>query len=272
MHAGKLQNRLASKCPASTLRERKHDDGKHYAPIAEQLAAFVQQKENLLAHLRDDHKQGPKSEPFDEDKAWRHLTYLAEAYFWRPIRKQKTLLPSQRVDRLDDLTKALGEARSLVNRAMKDDVGFDLFRGCCLEAGISPEPPQGFSDHHDWQFCIMNQVKLIKEVATGLAALETAARRATREARAVPKQVGVPRGRGVLPLDYTIGLAACYWRNTGVEPVIGPGRFAEFVEKFLIAVGRCNDTSNDYVVEAFKYQTRKNAAKFATFFLGSWRE
>jgi len=223
-----------------------------YAPIAEQLAAFDRHRPNLLGHLSKAHKRGPKSAPFDETSAWRHLTYLAETYFMRPIRKQETLLPSRRIDRLDDLAKALRKAHRLVDSAMKDDVGDDLFRGWCVEA---KEPPQGLNDD-DWPFRIINQ---IKEVATGLATLKAAAQRAARD---VPRKgAGTPPGFRILPWDYIIGLAECYRRNTGVEPIMGPGPFAEFVEEFLVAVGRGNDTKNDYVVEAFKYQTRKNAAK-----------
>ena len=46
---------------------------------------------------------------------------------------------------------------------------------------------------------------------------------------------------------------------------MGAGRFAQLVEEFLTALGRGDDISKDYVVEAIKYarkQERKNPSMF----------
>jgi len=228
-----------------------------YAPIAGQLTAFKQHRRDLLARLRNAYDRGPKSGPFDEVGAWRHLTYLAQQYFWRPIRKP--LLPSLRATRLDDLAKALRKARHLVEKAMPDDVGDDLYHGWC-EANITPGSPQGLKD----RTLLFRIVDEIRAAATGLANLEAAAQRAAQTLRTVPKKKGAQRGRGILPPDYILGLGACYRRNTGLEPDIDAKPFADFVEEFLKAVGRTDDTSNDYVFEAIKYahrKRRKNATK-----------
>jgi hypothetical protein len=46
--------------------------------------------------------------------------------------------------------------------------------------------------------------------------------------------------------------------------MMGAGPFAKLIEKFFIAIGRGDDTKQDYVFEALKYQrkqARKNPAK-----------
>ena len=50
-----------------------------------------------------------------------------------------------------------------------------------------------------------------------------------------------------------IALKALYRRSTGLEPRKGVGPFKELVETFLGAVGRGDDTKQDYVIEALKY-------------------
>jgi len=151
----------------------------HYAPIAGQLAPFDQHKNALLTHLHKAYKRGPKSEPFDAEKAWRHLTLLAEAYFWRPIRGRETLLPARRVGRLRDLATALSRAHSLATKAMQDDVGDDLFRAWVIGANIPLNCGDG----------LVRVVNEIEDVVASLATLEAAAARAARD---VPTKAGAP--------------------------------------------------------------------------------
>lgn len=214
-----------------------------------ELAEFERHKQNLLDLLRKVHGGGPKSEPFDEDTSWRTLTYAAVWYIRRPEIAQKAVLPSRRVERLRDLAKALGRARNMTKKAMQDDVGLDLFRGWCAEANTSPS---------DASSTLTSFANRIKKVMGDLTAIEAAASRAARE---VPVKAGPPRGTGILSMHDILTLKKVYRRSTGLEPIMAAGTFADFVEEFLTAVGRRDDTSQDYVVEALKYvrkQLRKN--------------
>jgi hypothetical protein len=229
------------------------------APFAAELAAFERHKKTLLDILRKVHGGGPKSEPFDEEDSWRALTHAAIWYFRRPEIKQKTMLAARRVARLDDLAKALGRARHEANKAMQDDVGWDLFRGWCAEANTSPAWAVLNADGSSVLTPIANQ---FKKVVAGLTALEAAVSRAARD---VPTNAGPPRGAGTLPMDDIIALQEVYRRSTGLTSYMGAGpSFVELVDEFLIAIGRGDDTAQDYVVEALKYarkQARKNPGK-----------
>ena len=107
---------------------------------AAQLASFEQHKTALLDILRKAHGGGPKLNQFDEQPAWRGLTRAAGWYFKRSTLKQRTLLPARRVERLQDLAKALSRARGIAHKAVQDDVGIDLFRGWWIETERSTIP------------------------------------------------------------------------------------------------------------------------------------
>lgn len=228
------------------------------APFAAELAAFERHKKPLLDVLRKVHGGGPKSEPFDEEDSWRALTRAAIQYFRGPEIKQKTMLAARRVERLNDLAKALGRARHEAHKAMQDDVGWDLFRGWCAETNTSPALADLNADGSSVLTPFANQ---FKKVVGGLTALEAAAHRAAGDVRT---KAGPPRGTGILPMDDIIALAAVYRRSTGLNPNMGAGPFAQLAEEFLTAIGRGDDTAQDYVVEALKYarkQARKNPGK-----------
>jgi hypothetical protein len=189
-------------------------------------------------------EHSPKSGPFDEDSSWRALKHAAIGRFRRS--KFKTVLPGRRGERLRDLKNALGRARDKVEKAMHDDVGIDLFRGWCAEGNISWAV---FRDHGS------SVLTRFEEVTASLAALETAASRAARDHRT---KAGPPRETGILPPGDISALAQVYQRSTGQTPIMGAGH--QFVEEFLTAVGRGDDTSKDYVFEALK-SARKHARK-----------
>lgn len=217
------------------------------------LAAFYQHKNDLLNNLRELHGRGPKSEPFDEDKAWRALIRAAQWYCRRPKIRQKTVSPARRVERLHDLAKALGRAHKMAHRALQDDVSTDLFRGWCAAANTSSAASGALNADR-----LTRIAEEITEVVGSLATLEAAASRAARN---VPTKPGPTRGTGMLTMHDMNALEGVYQRSTGLKPNIGPGPFAQFVEDFLTAIGRGDDTSRDYVVEALKYarkQARKN--------------
>jgi hypothetical protein len=217
-----------------------------------ELASFERHKTALLDILRKAHAGGPKSKPFDEQPAWRELISAAAWYFRRPIINQKTLLPGRRVERLRELAKALRRAQDLAQKAVQDDVGIDLFRGWCAETKRNIPPSEQELD------AIASE---ITQAVAALAALKAAADRAAQGAR---KKAGRPSGAGVLSMDDIITLKRLFQRSTGREPRAGP--FVQLVEEFLVAVGRADDTKQDYVVEALKYadkQARKQRAQHA---------
>lgn len=216
-----------------------------------QLPEFERHKRVLLDILRKVHGGGPKkSEPFDEVETWHALLRCASSYFKRPIIKQKRLLPARRVEQLRDLASALDHARRLADKARQDDVGVDLFRGWCAEANIHMGSEQIMNDE--------GVLAVLDEITAAVACLTTLGAAARRAARDIPTKAGPLRGTGILSMDDIIGLMAIYRRSTGLKPGIGAGPFAELVEEFLIAVGRGDDTAEDYVVEALKYARRQS--------------
>ena len=223
-----------------------------YSPFPSELAAFEKHKKELLDGLRKVHEGRPKSEPFDEYSAWLDLKGAANWYFQRL--KQKPMLPGRRVERLGDLAKTVGRAHDVVQKAMQDDVGHDLLRGWYDDADITPG-----SDPMDGLTNTTRFIDGIRGVLANLATLKAVASKAIRD---VPRRAGAPRGTGILSLHDIQALQHVYRRNTGQLPILGHGPFAEFVQDFLTAVGRADDTSQDYVVEALKY-ARKRRKKHA---------
>ena len=221
-----------------------------------EFAEFERHKKNLLDYLRGAYELGPKSKTFDDDYWWHRLRGAAVWAFRRPKIKQRTVLPARRKERLRDLAKAVRRARGIAEKAMQDDVGWDLFSGWCAEANITP------ASADDGRLRIFDE---IKKAVAGLATLEAAANRAARD---LHTKAGSPSGTGILPMDDLNALMAVYRTSTGLEPNMSARPFAELVENFLTAVGRAEDsTKQDYVVEALKYakkRARKEAQRSAT--------
>ncbi len=203
------------------------------APDDARIAEFDKHKKTLLGMLRNQYERGPKSNPFDEDKAWRSLTGLARFYFELGNVKQKTVPAWERRERLRDIAKNLRPARRLVDRIMQLDVGSDLYSAWCeVNAYFKGDPNE------------LEPIKVFDPVRTknefdkivaGLATLEAAASRAADNARATKQ--GTP---AILPRDEIWQLAALYRNSTGSIPGAGDGPFAEFVVEVLIAQGRYN--------------------------------
>jgi hypothetical protein len=219
------------------------------AAIEADLAAFDQHKNDLLNILRDVHERGPKSEPFDADKSWLNLTTLASVYVWRKAAKQQMkheIIPAvDRKARLHELTKALGRARRLVNRAMRDAVGDDLYSAWWDKE--DPPPTRVVVHNEDGSLSLVDNDEDddFKEAVAGLAALETAALRAADD---VPTRGGRP---AILPREEIEALAAVYRNRTGSKPGSGDGPFARLVFGFLIALGR-DDIADESVIDAIK--------------------
>jgi hypothetical protein len=195
------------------------------AEIEKRLAAFEQHKIGLLDHLQKVYNRGPKPNAFDADESWRGLTHWAGIYLWLARVKQEIVLPAARVARLRGLATALGRARRMAEKAMRDDVGDDLFSAWC-EANVRDDlVPTG-------PLTLVRIDHEFDKVIAGLAALETAAIRAADE---VLKGRGRPKGTAILPGDFIEGLAEVYQKSTGSKPGAGDGPFAQFVYEFLTA-------------------------------------
>jgi hypothetical protein len=171
--------------------------------------------------------------------------------------KQETMPAADREARLRELAKGLGKARGITDKAMRDDVGGDLF-SAWWEG--TDEPLSVVRD--DDGSIVRTADELFKEAVAGLAALETAALRAAGEAHEERTRHRGPR-RGTVPPDCIDTLWVLYRGSTGVEPGAGHGPFVRFVRAFLAAI-RAN-ISEDYVVELVKdarSRVRANSIKW----------
>jgi hypothetical protein len=203
------------------------------AAIEAGLVEFDRHKKELLTILRDAYDRGLKPEPFDEDKTWSHLTSLARIHYWQARVKQETMPVADREARLRELAKALGKARGVTDKAMQDDVGDDLL-SAWLER--TDEPRASVVRNDDGSFALVRIAdEMFKEAVAGLAALETAARRAASEAREQRAGHSGPK-RATMLLDYIGTLAALYRDSTGAKPGAGLGPFVRFVCAFLAAI------------------------------------
>ena len=121
-----------------------------------------------------------KSELFDADQAWSRLTSLAESYFWNAKAKQEEMPSAKRVARLLELAKALGHARTMIDRAMQDQVG-DLLRASWWEGTNGcAKVDRFFQGYGDGRYVdVQHKFKRVVETEVArLAALEAAATRA----------------------------------------------------------------------------------------------
>jgi hypothetical protein len=197
------------------------------SPIAAECATFDAHKKILLGKLHNGYKLGPKANPFDATRSWRDLTELAKSYFLDLRTKQETMAESDCVKRLHTLARALRHARNLVDRAMQDDVGAELFRAWLDVEQITKDSPINPE-------VLILAADRMKEAVAGLATLETTARTATVRADVLSK-TGRP---ALLPRDCIQGLARVYRKSTGAKPGRGAGPFADFAYQFMTAVGQ----------------------------------
>jgi hypothetical protein len=226
------------------------------------LDAFDQHKEELLDGLRR-----VTCKPFDEDKAWRRLTFLAGHYFWRERVKQEITKPSDRKKRLRQIANALERACARISEAKQSDIGDDLYSAWL---GEDPTPTRFIVRNDDGSLALVGNNDFEKAVA-GLAELEAAARRAVGVVRT---KDGRPKGDAVLPWGFIEVLATEYRETTGATPRAN-SFFAEFVTRFLIALGRYNDQfakgkrtigalKDDSVIDAIKNARTQSLRRAAT--------
>jgi hypothetical protein len=216
------------------------------AAIEVKMAGFNSHKDTLLIILRDAFDCGPKAEPFDEEKSWFRLETSAYHYFMQERAKQEAMTSANREARLRAIAKALKRASCLIDEAMLDEVGDDLFSAWFEKVNL---PLASVARNDDGSFVMARPAdEMFKKAVAGLTDLETAADRAADEAH---QGRGRPMGARVLPLGYIEALAVQYRTGTGSRPDTSRGPFVWFVCAFLAALGRAN-ISEDYVVELIR--------------------
>jgi hypothetical protein len=136
-------------------------------------------------------------------------------------------MPVAVIKRLDQIAKALGRARMLLDKANQDTVSSELFRGWCAEAKISYAKALTADLSRAYEEVVSMPARVKR--------LEMAARRAAKDMRPVR---GRPKGTMVLPQFCVEALAKAYRTSTELTPGRGYGPFARFVYDFLIAIGQ----------------------------------
>jgi hypothetical protein len=208
----------------------------------------------LITILHEAYNLGLKSESFDQSISWFRLTNLADTYHWAAGVTQEKMYNADRKARLRVLAKTMEKARGLIDRAMQDDVGDELFSAWCEEADT---PLASVVRNDDGTLTMVRTAEETFNNATrSVAALETAAVRASREAHGERVGAGRPRGTSALPHGYVITLADIYQESTGRKPETGGGPFARFVLGFLAATGR--DLSERHVLEIIEDALKPN--------------
>jgi hypothetical protein len=162
---------------------------------------------------------------------------------------------ADRKARYRDIADALGQARSMIEDAMRSpDLADDLIWSWW----------QGTTEYADAAGRFVDLLYVEREfekVVKGLAALEAAAARATEETQRGP---GRPRGTSVLSPKYVYLLAALYRDRTGSKPGAGLGPFARLVGAYLTAIGQ-GLVSEATVVDSIKdvrAQALRNPSKW----------
>jgi hypothetical protein len=229
------------------------------AAIEVKMTAFYNHKQPLLAILREAYGGGPQAEPFDEEKSWSRLETTAHLYFMQEGAKHEAMSNANREARQRAIGEALKNARNLIDKAMLDEVGDDLFSAWSEKANL-PLASVGRNDDGSL-FMVRPADEMFKKAVACLTDLETAADRAANEAH---QGRGRPPGARVLPMGYIEALAAQYRDSTGVRPVPGRGPFVRYVCAFLAALGRAN-ISEDYVVEL-----TREASSWASIHPNEW--
>lgn len=212
------------------------------------LTAFAQHKDELIAMLREAYERGPKTKPFDQERAWRHLKGIAQIYHQHEADVTKTLLKTPAANRI----KLLRQFGDLLSKAhQKTDEMIPVFRGplfveWCVANG-NPDFTSPIIAHYDAAFD-----EMVDKMVAGLAALEEAAFGA---ADSIPKKRGAPSGTTALPRDFILALESLYRDFTERKAGAGPGPFAQFVKEVTMALGR--ELPQQTVIKAIRDAKRR---------------
>jgi hypothetical protein len=216
------------------------------AAIEVKMATFDNHKQKLLSILREAYDLGSKAAPFDDAQSWLRLETTAHQYFIQEGAKQEAMSSASREARQRVIGEALKRARSLIDEAMLDEVGDDLFSAWSEKANL---PLASVSRNEDGSLAMTSPAgEMFKKAVDCLSDLETAASWAANEAH---QGRGRPTGARVLPVGYIETLASQYHTSTGSRPGPSNGPFFRFVCAFLTALGRAN-ISEEYVVRLIR--------------------
>jgi hypothetical protein len=181
--------------------------------VEARLIAFDRHKDDLIHHLQK--ACGRRS--FDPDTSWRHLRLFAWRYLLEEADAETRKRVPKRIKQLRDLGNLLSEARAALDKMR----GPMFVKWCEIHGGMDVFHP-------------INE-RRFDELTAGIADLGTAASGAAEDMR---RKQGKPPGSGVLPPDFVIGLEQAYRNITGKPGTVSRGQFAQFIVKFMAALGR----------------------------------
>lgn len=202
------------------------------AAIAAGVAAFETHRENVLTVLQNARERGPRSDPFDADRAWDHLKRRAWQYFWLKKAKQKARPPRDRSKRLGKIAKVLHEACRLIDEAKQDQLIDDLY-SAWLDQNISDTVPEE-------PLVIVRLPDEFEKVLAALSTLEATTLHALKDAPST-----TPGPVAVLPRAFIGVLADVYLELTGRKPGAGRGPFYRFVMTFRAAIDPSYTAKNE---------------------------
>src|SRR4051812_6733302 len=190
------------------------------------LGRFEEHKTTFATILHQAYDKQRKFEPFDEAKVWSRLTSLARSFSWQAELKVQTTPAATRKQRLEELAKVLGRSRTVLDAAMRDDIGADL---CSAWCDGTNEPLISLDRNRDGSIAaVRGPEESFKKALVDLAALAVAARHAANQVKRPGRRR--PKGTAVLPAGYIEVLAALYREATGRKPGTGSaGPFVRFV-------------------------------------------
>jgi len=232
--------------------------------IEARLTAFDRHRDDLLSMLQKVHEHKPKTKSFDKNEAWRHLRFIAWGFFRdeRSRDEQKAeVTANDRLERLRQLGKALGDARRKLDEAMHHAVRGGVYVEWCIAHG-NPDFLDPIIDVFEREFD-----RVTSDVLGGLAALETAAFCAADDVRQNQvRRPGRPGGTSLVRRSFILSLERVYRESTGKRAGAGAGPFAQFVKKFLEAVGR-KGIDRQSIIKAIKTAKKREEKNLAT---SSW--
>jgi hypothetical protein len=191
--------------------------------------------------LREAYEGGPKTRPFDEERARQQLQASAWQYFQSEAHLNEKLSEApaaERVKLLRQLGDALSQARRKVDEMVPAFRG-PLFVEWCVANG-NPDFTDPIIGYYDAAFD-----EMVDKMVADLTALQDAAFRA---AVSIPKKRGAPGGTTALPHDFILLLESLYRVSTERKAGAGPGPFARFVKEVSTALGR--ELTQQSVIEA----------------------
>jgi hypothetical protein len=220
------------------------------------LAGFRRRKDRLLSPLFDDYKDAQPSDR--HERAWFRIETTAYQYFALKELKQTVLDHEARYCAISNAAQRARDTIEAEKARWVDHSGNEL--KAWLEG--TKEFTEATEQYGDWIYIELEFRRKVDEAAKSLTELEAMANQLADE---LHKGRGRPGGTSDVPWNYFRALEEDYRRSTGLEPKMTVGRpYAKFVEEFLIAIGRDDDTSlhYDYAVEK-RRDVRKHAGKYS---------